>query len=83
MFGFIRDGKPVAAAAKDVEAGRAFAVRGFDRAGSGWVEAASKARFDPAVGRFAGSVAPVTLEGFDMFWYVWSPNFPDTMLLGR
>jgi len=108
VFGFIRDGKPVAAAAKDVEGGRAFAVRGgfvllyrspaaalnettrayfsargFDRAGNGWVEAASKARFDPAVGRFAGAGAPVTIEGFDTFWYVWSLNYPDTALLGR
>ncbi len=108
VFGFLREGKAYAAAAPDLEDGRAFAVgaewvflhrprgsnldeptsayhskAGFAREGEIWVERGSGARFDAVHGRFTGDRTPERLEGFDVFWYVWSLNYPRTVLLGR
>jgi hypothetical protein len=108
VFGFTSGGRAYAAAAADLEGGRAFPVGdlwvllhrprganldeptsayvsrdGFARQGDSWVEKGTGARFDGVHGRFVGEKTPDRLEGFDAFWYVWSLNYPETVLLGR
>jgi hypothetical protein len=108
VFAFDLEGRAFAAAAADLEGGRAFALEdrsvflyrpvgadlntptraflspeGFRREGDAWVDTGTGSRFDTARGEFAGSQVPEALWGFDTFWYVWSLNHPDTVLLGR
>jgi hypothetical protein len=56
---------------------------GFRRDGETWLEEGTGARFDVARETFTGSRVPEALLGFDTFWYVWSLNHPETVLLGR
>ncbi len=53
---------------------------GFENLDGLWTEVESGARFDEGVLQFTGGVVE-HLEGFDTFWYTWSPVHPETMLL--
>ncbi len=49
----------------------------------GWYEEATGAVFDPVSGSFAGASASRRLSGFDTFWYNWSLNSPDTLVIKK
>ena len=51
---------------------------GFERQDRVWVENGSRARFDETSGEFSGVES---LGGFDTFWYNFSLNNPETLLL--
>ncbi len=54
---------------------------GFEKREKDWFEKGTGARFDSESVTFeSGDVE--TLEGFDTFWYTWSLNNPETILLG-
>ena len=69
------------AGAAQFESTRAFVSRaGFARDGADWVELETGAVFDAERSRFRGGRVR-TLNGFDTFWYNWSLNNPDAVLL--
>ena len=51
---------------------------GFEHRNGVWVEKGSGARFDKTSGEFSGVES---LGGFDTFWYNFSLNNPETLLL--
>jgi hypothetical protein len=56
---------------------------GFTRSGESWTHSDSKAVFDTSRGFFVGGDPPELkrMEGFDTFWYTWSPLHPETKIL--
>ncbi len=63
------------------ESTEAFVSRaGFVRDGDRWIELETGAAFEPEGSRFRGGRVR-SLSGFDTFWYNWSLNNPDTILL--
>jgi hypothetical protein len=67
-------------AALNVDTAAFLSERGFTRRGEDWVETGTGARFEPARRAFTGGVV-APLRGVDTFWYVWSLNFPGSVLL--
>ncbi len=55
---------------------------GFERRDGAWHHLPSGARFDPAASAFADGAQGVSpLNGFDTFWFNWSMNHPDSVIL--
>ena len=62
-----------------IESTHAFiSTSGFEQQNGVWVEKGSGARFDKTSGEFSGVES---LGGFDTFWYNFSLNNPETLLL--
>ena len=57
--------------------------KGFAYKDEAWVDVASGCTFDAQAGTFAadGASCPDRLSGFDTFWYNWSLNNPETVVL--
>lgn len=58
---------------------------GFARSGEKWIHLDSASTFDPGHGVFVGETPPdlLRMEGFDTFWYTWSPLHPGAKILTR
>ena len=55
---------------------------GFEQRDGAWHHLPSGARFDPVAGAFEARAPGVNpLNGFDTFWFNWSMNHPDSMIL--
>ena len=57
---------------------------GFTKVDDKWLEIGSDCVFNPKTGIFSKDRVncPERLNGFDTFWYTWSLNNPNTVLLG-
>jgi len=57
---------------------------GFERVDEGWRHTPSMNIFDEGAGVFQVPVEGLTrMQGFDTYWYTWSPQNPGTRILGR
>jgi len=56
---------------------------GFARSGESWIHSASETQFNADRGVFEGAPPELKrMQGFDTFWYTWSPLHPETKILG-
>ena len=57
---------------------------GFERVDEGWRHTPTMSVFDEGAGVFRDSVdGPTRMQGFDTYWYTWSPQNPGTRILGQ